>query len=384
MRRMRSAAAVAVVAGGLVLAGTLPASATDSHGFGHHGISAHGLAGWWHPGRGHGGPPPVAGTPVTVAEHLAGPLTFAVDGRQSVYVGQAFSGTVSLVRPGQAPTDLVSSPGLDVAAVSTLFGSVTWAERAGDQESVTSSVLQRRSPDGTVRTVADLLAYETAHNPDGGQAYAFTGLTPECAAGLTPPFAPYTGGVDSHAYGSLSLPGVTYVADAGGNDILKVDHRGRVSTVAVLPPASFVATAPIAAALGLPDCVVGHAYNLEPVPTDVELGPDGWLYVSSLPGGPEDGSLGALGSVYKVNPWTGKVKLLATGFSGATNVAVAPDGTVYVAELYANQVSTISRSGVVSPFAALNQVAGLEWSNGLLYASTDVFGDGKLVTLTTR
>ena len=59
--------------------------------------------------------------------------------------------------------------------------------------------------------------------------------------------------------------------------------------------------------IGLPACVTGLNYKFEPVPTDVEMGPDGWLYVSSLPGGPEDGSLGAQGRVYKVNPANGKV-----------------------------------------------------------------------------
>ena len=54
-----------------------------------------------------------------------------------------------------------------------------------------------------------------------------------------------------------------------------------------------------------PACVVGEEYAFEPVPTDVEFGPDGWLYVSSLPGGPEDASLGARGAVFRVNPWTG-------------------------------------------------------------------------------
>lgn len=49
-------------------------------------------------------------------------------------------------------------------------------------------------------------------------------------------------------------------------------------------------------------CVVGHEYAFEPMPTDVEIGPDGWLYVSSFPGGPEDPSLGARGAIFRINP----------------------------------------------------------------------------------
>ena len=73
------------------------------------------------------------------------------------------------------------------------------------------------------------------------------------------------------------------------------------------------------------------------MPTDVELGPDGWLYVSSLPGGPEDGSLGAQGRVYKVNPETGEVGC-RQGIGQRGQPAVAGDGDVYVAELFAGAI----------------------------------------------
>ena len=85
-----------------------------------------------------------------------------------------------------------------------------------------------------------------------------------------------------------------------------------------------------------------------------------------------------------MNPWTGAVKQLATGFSGATNLAIGSGGTVYVAELYVNQVSSVTKRGVVTPLVSLNQPAGLEWSNGKLYVSTDVFGDGKIVSLRVK
>ena len=180
--------------------------------------------------------------------------------------------------------------------------------------------------------------------------------------------------------GSVPAKFWTVVADAGGNDILFVDGRGRVSTIAVLPPQGTTVTAEQAAAQGLPDCVAGATFNFEAVPTDVELGHDGSLYVSTLPGGPEDASLGARGSVYRVNAWSGRVKRVATGFLGATNLAVAPNGTIYVAELFGNKISKVSRRGV-STVVEVPNPAGLEWHRGRLFATTDVFGSGKLVTV---
>jgi hypothetical protein len=157
--------------------------------------------------------------------------------------------------------------------------------------------------------------------------------------------------------------------------------NGRISTVAVLPPIPFVVTAEVAAGLGLPDCVVGKTYNFEPVPTDVELGPNGLLYVTSLPGGPEDESLGARGSVFSVNLATGSVTKVAGGFLGATNLAISPNGTIYVAELFGNRISRVSGGGAV-PVVDVPSPAGLEWANGKLYATVDVFGNGSVVTIT--
>ena len=323
--------------------------------------------------------------PVTVAEHLAGPLTFDVGAGRTLYVGQAFSSTLTMVdKKGQA-TDLAAGPVPgDVAAVSEREGVLTWAETAYGEEGPVSSTLMRRSIDGTVTMLADLFAYETANNPDASLSYGFQGLDEACASLLPPFLLPAGGGVDSHPYGSVSVGGATYVADAGANAIFKVTDDGTVSTLAVIPGRSIMITEAMAAANDVPSCVADHVYVAEAVPTDVELGKNGALYVTSLPGGPEDDSLGANGSVYRVDPATGAVTLVASGFLGATGLAVAPNGTIYVAELFANKVSAISRDGTVSTVMELPSPAAVEWSNGRLYVSTNVFGDGSIVSFKVR
>jgi hypothetical protein len=162
---------------------------------------------------------------------------------------------------------------------------------------------------------------------------------------------------------------------------VSVDRNGNVKTVAVLPPQSpVIATAAAAETAGLPPCVVGATFVAEPVPTDVEVGHDGSLYVSTLPGGPEDSSLGARGSVYKVNPWTGTSTLIATGLLGAVNLALSPSGTIYVSELFGDQVSKIVNGSPV-PVVSVPQPSALEWSRGRLYVATDSFGSGKIQTI---
>ena len=143
--------------------------------------------------------------------------------------------------------------------------------------------------------------------------------------------------MDSHPYSTDTTADGVYVGEAAGNDILWVANDGKIKTVAVLPPTPVTITAEARrgqqASRPAP---WASSYWFEPVPTDVELGTDGWLYVSSLPGGPEDGSTGPQGRVYKVNPASpARSMLVAGGFISTVNVAVAGNGDVYVAELFA-------------------------------------------------
>jgi hypothetical protein len=237
--------------------------------------------------------------------------------------------------------------------------------------------------DGTTELVADIWAYEQAANPDAGNTYGFESISDECAAQLPAELGPpqYPGQLDSNPFGVLIADdGRTYIADAGGNAILSVDRRGKVRTVAVLPPQPTVISAEGAAALGLPACAVGLTYDFEPVPTDVEMGRDGALYVTTLPGGPEDPSLGARGSVWRVHPRTGNVKQIATGFLGATNLAVTPKGTIYVSEIFAGRISKVAGGGPVG-VVDVPAPSGLEYADGKLYVSYDVFADGKVATV---
>jgi sugar lactone lactonase YvrE len=121
--------------------------------------------------------------------------------------------------------------------------------------------------------------------------------------------------------------------------------------------------------------VVGAAYRAEPVPTDVEVGPDGSYYVSSLPGFPE---APGTGSVFRVTR-SGSVELVATGFSGAADLAVTDDGTIYVAELFGGQISQIV-DGDASVLVEVTEPAAVEVAaDGTLYATTDAFGNGRVV-----
>lgn len=290
---------------------------------------------------------------------------YVADGATSMVSRVRSDGSLATVATGPQPGE-VAGVDLDRTGRSVAY---TWTNHATGSAGLTVKTKGKKA------VTADLSGYEATVNPDGNRTY---GITPKsddaCVNGFfeqaTGGPATYKGIVESHPYAVASLGhGNWVVADAAGNDLLKVDARGHVSTLALLPRQPLKITAEIATNLGMPDCVVGLTYNFEPVPTDVEVDQHGMLWVSTLPGGPEDPSLGARGSVYRVNPWTGKAQRMATGFLGATNLAVARSGQVYVTELFAGRISTISH-GKAKPFAMLNAPLSVEVSGDDLYAGT--------------
>lgn len=325
---------------------------------------------------------------------LAGPLQIAVkapgtplppgssrraDGR--IYVAQQFSGEVSRVRPDGSVRDLVQEQG-GVGGVAVRRGRVAFTFSTTTPEKNGVSKLKVRARDGSVRTVARLGAFEAKANPDGHRTYGFVDLAPACASqvrGRTLRPGPYAGVVDSNPYALANAPGGGwYVADAGGNDILQVSPRGAIEVVYVARTQRTVVTAEAAEALGLPECTVGETYASEPVPTDVEVGQRGRLWVSLLPGGPESEAFGARGRVLKIWPETGKSVSIASGFSGATNVALGPKNRLYVAELFGDRVSAVRVTddvGVVEGTIDTQAPAAVEYRDEYLYVGYDVFNE---------
>lgn len=326
-------------------------------------------------------PVPEAGTVTTLAEGLLSPLSIAAGRDGSVDVAQSFAGLITRIgADGEAATRFTAPEGYETASLSrygdnTYFTIVTGAGTFNPE--LNRSLLQSVDSNGTVRTLADIAAYEYAENPDQVNRYGFEDIDAACAAQV-PAGVPvsYTGQADSNPYATLPTLGGLIVADAGVNALLYASLDGTVSTVAVLPPVPFVVTAETASALELPDCTVGLTYLVEPVPTDVERGPDGDLYVTSLPGGPEGGGPG---SVYRVDEGTGRAELVATGFAGATALAVNRQGDIFVTELFGNRISVVpAGSDTAEVFLEVNQPASVELRGNTLYASTDALPAGPL------
>ena len=193
-----------------------------------------------------------AGTKVLTTA-VAGPFNLAVD-RHRLLVADGFTSKLSRIKADGTLKTIVNGPqpgNVAGVAISRNGRSIayTTTENPSDFVNANGSLHIRRAGGGTISV--NLAAYETKKNPDKNVSYGVK-TTPECAAAIeaaTGQPASYKGIDDSHPYSVTAYGKRSWiVADAGGNDLVKVNRHGRVSTVAVLPVQPLVLTAEVLAA----------------------------------------------------------------------------------------------------------------------------------------
>jgi hypothetical protein len=147
--------------------------------------------------------------------------------------------------------------------------------------------------------IADLAAYEAAHNPDHG-------------AGPGPTYAQPS--IDSDPYAFVPFGDGYAVVDAAGNDLLQVSASGKVSLLAVFPTQAIRLTAAERRQHRPPSPPV---LPVQSVPSALAVGPDGALYVGELTGWPY-----RIGSarVWRVVPGK-KPTVFARGFTNISDLA---------------------------------------------------------------
>lgn len=164
---------------------------------------------------------------------------------------------------------------------------------------------------GKYRTIADLAAWEAAHNPIDD--------------------------VDSNPVGLLAEHGAYVVADAGGNTVLKVKRHGGIRLISAFED-RMVDAPPF---LGLPP---GTQIPMQAVPTSVAVkGHDGALYVSQLTGFPFP--KGAA-NIYRVDPRTGAKTVYASGLTNVTDLAFK-GRTLYAVQISSEGLLTGPTGSVV-------------------------------------
>lgn len=190
----------------------------------------------------------------------------------------------------------ISLPG--VTDMSPIGSGSMWAVTgAGDNPEADTGQALWRVSNGRAELIVNLFEFEAAENP------------------VPPADVPDSNPFDVESLGG----GAALVADAGGNDLLRISRHGDVEVLATFP-------------------VEGGA---QPVPTSVAIGPDGY-YVGELKGfvfptGPPIGK----SNIWRVSPGASEtacpgadcVKVFDGGFTSIIDMVFGPDGNLYVAEM---------------------------------------------------
>jgi hypothetical protein len=166
---------------------------------------------------------------------------------------------------------------------------------------------------GKLKPFADFAAYETANNPDEGE-------------------------IDSDSYGLAEVHGGFVVADAAGNDVLGVNFKKQISTLAVFPD-TLVPAPPF-----IQPPPPGGMIPMQAVPTTVAVRPkDPNIYVGQLTGFPFPPGAA---NVWAIKP-DGTKTVFASGFTNIVDIAWGPKGSLYVLEITSNGLLSEDPTGAL-------------------------------------
>ena len=214
------------------------------------------------------------------------------------------TGLVSWARPSSTHASgaaaVVVQHGTHFVLVQDGFVTPRGGNELGPDGTVAGKLVATRGNGARPKVLADFAAFEAAHNPDRG-------------AGPGPKLG--NPSIDSDPYAFATYRGGFAVVDAGANDLLWLDARGRVSVLAVFPPQTVKLTRALARATGLPPSL--SAIKVQSVPSSVTVGPDGALYVGELTGRPYPRGKAR---IWRVAPGRGP-EVYASGFTNISDLA---------------------------------------------------------------
>ena len=331
---------------------------------------------------------------------LDGPRGVDALGRGRTLVAEA-DGSISLVverrHRHSRVVELGSVPaGFLAPAVAATRQGVVWILTAGGEPGTGAATLYqwRRGYDAPV-AVRDVAAYQ-ATDPDPAN---LEGLPEE-----------------SNPYGLAVLPdGSAVVADAAGNDVVRVGLDGTASTLARVMPRTVAVPEelPDTDPEGNPLPPAGTMIPSESVPTSVAVGRDGAVYVGELRGFP---ATPGTSQVWRIapgaedavcdpeNPYVGSCRLVADGLTSVVDLALDRRGVIYAlalskvswlglelglpgAEVGALHAILRTRRGprtVELVPGRLTTPGGVDAAGGALYLTGPIFGPGALMKLTWR
>lgn len=259
------------------------------------------------------------------------PAVFDIDATPAGTILAAENATIKEIRKDGVATlvEVPTIPGVAINGIEAIGRGSFFATSAG-LDLAEGAGLWRVSPGGA-RLVADIEAFETEVDPDANVGPGWKDPLCEDVPG-------FTAGPQSNPYHLAVLSGrETLIADAAGNALLHATTDGRIETVAVFTPPLDATTGDWQVLFELPDDTTCY---VQPVPTSVDVGPDGAFYVGELTGVP---AIPGTSRIWRIEPGSRGVGCpsaacveVVSGLTSILDVEFGPDGFLYVVEMDAN------------------------------------------------
>ncbi|MBA4107865.1 MAG: ScyD/ScyE family protein [Pirellula sp.] len=298
-------------------------------------------------GSGGNGPSIVAGTGNTVFFGTTGGVSRLLNGVQSRVLSGVGSLATAAGQDASGLDDIVFDAAGQAIGLIGLGANPALRTNLGPAGAAFGTVVRLPlNGVGAIEQVADVAGHELAYNPAGGT-------------------------VDSNPFGLTRTPaGGFLVADAGGNDFLQATVAGVVSTLGVLP------------ARPNPLLPMGPPM-FQPVPTSIEIGPDGAYYIGQLTGFPFPPGAS---NVYRFDPVTSALSVAHTGFTNIVDLTFDAAGNLFVLQITTNGLASAMGPGPGALFKidATTGDRSLIASEGLLFPSSVLAGPDGALYVTNR
>lgn len=285
-------------------------------------------------------------------------ISSAPDGSILVGVNSPEAKMIQQIKNGKIRTMTTVEASSAIQGIDAIGAGNAFVSTAGSDLAQTGELY--RVSNGNARMVADLAAYERENDPD---AYAGTMWKDQLCEGIDG----FTAGPQNNPFKVAALSGgMALVADAAGNTVLSAHTNGDIDWMAIFtPPVDENGDYIVRWTTTNEDEEEIPCY-VQPVPTSIAVGPDGYTYVGELTGAlaEEDGLPIGLSRVWKIptnasnvtcTEDAGECNVLIDGLTSVMDLAIGPDGLLYVVEFDENSwiasfVPGLAAGGTISAY----------------------------------
>ena len=240
---------------------------------------------------------------------------------------------VQIIRNGNISTLAEFEAASNIQGIAAIGAGNAFVTTAGSDLAQTGALY--RVSQGNARMVADLGAFERENDPDAYEGSMWKNQLCEGTDG-------FSVGPQNNPFKVAALSGSTaLVADAAGNTLLSATTTGEIDWKAIFtPPTDDEGNYLVrwyAGDKGDVPCYV------QPVPTSVAVGPDGYVYVGELTGAVSEaaGLPIGLSRVWKIpadatnvvcSEASGPCEVIIDELTSVIDIAIGPNGLLYVVE----------------------------------------------------